>query len=150
MDKDLGVISVATPCTQRWESMRGDDQVRHCGACDKNVYSLDALTTDEVRALILRTEGNVCWRFYVRRDGTVLTKDCPVGLKRAQLRIRAAVGAAAAIFLASAAGLLREGGFWGASQSVGALSAQVEEGSRPPIPLRAAKAKPRTVMLGGM
>ena len=119
--------------------MSGDAQVRFCGKCEKNVYSLDALTVEEIRTLLLRNEGKVCWRFFVRRDGTVLTKDCPVGLQRVRMRVRASLAAAAAIFLASAAGLLREGGFWGASQSLGSLSVRAESSAVLPMPLRAAQ-----------
>jgi hypothetical protein len=150
MNPELGVISVASPCSVRWESMLGDARVRHCGKCDKNVYSLDAMTTDEVRALVLEKEGKVCWRFFVRKDGTVLTKDCPVGLKRIRLRMNASVMAAFAICLASAAGLLRDSGFWNSSQVLGSWSARISSAAPVvPVPLRAANPH-KAMQLGGM
>lgn len=149
MDKDLGVISVATPCSESWEQMKGDAQVRFCGKCEKNVYSLDALTADEVRALVVRTEGKVCWRFFVRKDGTVLTKDCPVGLRRLRQRTHAAIAASVAIVLASAAGLLRHNGFWNASQCVGSWSARLKQTVQTGPLLRSTEAR-KQVMLGGM
>jgi len=136
MDSSLGVISVASPCRQPWEGMRGDANVRFCGACEKNVYQLDNLTTEEVRALIVAREGKLCWRFYVRRDGTVLTKDCPVGIRRVRQRMFAAIATAVAVVCSSAALVLRSGGFWESSQSLGALSQRVTDRARVPVPLR--------------
>ena len=33
--------------------------------------------------MVQATQGRLCVRFYRRADGTVLTQDCPVGLRRA-------------------------------------------------------------------
>lgn len=126
-----GVVSVASACTESWEGMQGDARVRFCGRCEKNVFSLDALTTAEVRDLVLRAEGRICWRFYVRKDGTVLTKDCPVGLRRVARRSIAAAAAGLALLLAGAAGVLRQTGLWDASQVLGSWSARVQ----PPAPI---------------
>ena len=136
MDKTIGVISVASPCRQSWESMTGDANVRFCGACEKNVYQLDNLTTDEVRKLIVAKEGKLCWRFYVRRDGTVLTKDCPVGIRRVRQRMFAAIATACAMVLSSAALILRSGGFWDSSQCLGSMSQRLGESGLLPVPFR--------------
>jgi hypothetical protein len=37
-------IRVASPCSADWEQMQGDDRVRHCDACNLNVYNLAAFT----------------------------------------------------------------------------------------------------------
>lgn len=76
---------LSSPCPARWSDMRGDDRVRHCDACQKNVYNLTAMPTEEAEAL-LAEEGGRCLRLYRRADGTVLTNDCPVGLRRARAR----------------------------------------------------------------
>jgi hypothetical protein len=104
MDK-LGSWKVASPCTASWESMRGDDQVRFCGHCSKNVYNLSAMSRSDAEALLRRTEGRVCTHFYRRLDGTILTADCPVGLraKAARFRRRASVALAGMFGIASAA-----------------------------------------------
>lgn len=31
-------LKVASPCSADWNSMKGDDAVRHCGSCKKSVY----------------------------------------------------------------------------------------------------------------
>ena len=90
-------LRIATPCQADWDEMRGDDRVRFCGRCDKNVYNLSALTRGEAESLVREREGNLCVRLYQRSDGTVLTADCPVGVRRQRLRRRvwAAVSGAA-------------------------------------------------------
>jgi hypothetical protein len=89
-------LRVASPCTARWEDMKGDDKVRFCNHCQKNVYNLSTLSSTDAAALVKSKEGKLCARFYQRTDGTVLTDDCPVGLakawKRAQAMILAGVG----------------------------------------------------------
>jgi len=73
-------IRIATPCHASWDEMHGDDRVRFCGSCRKNVYTLDGMSKREIRTLFEETEGRACVRLYRREDGTVLTADCPVGL----------------------------------------------------------------------
>ncbi|WP_217917333.1 MULTISPECIES: hypothetical protein [unclassified Myxococcus] len=68
-------LTIATPCAMRWEDMKGDARVRHCGACRLSVHNLSEMTTLEVEAL-LQPGGNVCARLYRRPDGTVVTGDC--------------------------------------------------------------------------
>ncbi len=97
----LDAIDVARPCPASWSEMRGDDRVRHCGACAMNVYNVEGLTRDEALALVHRAEGGerVCVRFHRRADGTVLTRDCPVGVRTARRRALALAGRAAAVLL---------------------------------------------------
>jgi len=80
-------IKVASPCSASWEEMKGNDRQRFCGQCELNVYNLSAMTITEAESLILNTEGRLCARFYRRPDGTVITKDCPVGLKAVKKRL---------------------------------------------------------------
>src|SRR3954449_7913492 len=82
----LNDLRIASPCPASWGEMKGDDRVRFCGSCEKHVYNLSALSSDEAVDLLRKTDGKVCLRIYRRRDGTVLTADCPVGLKAAAAR----------------------------------------------------------------
>lgn len=90
-------IRVASPCTMSWDDMTGGDRVRFCAACQKNVFNIADMTRKEAMDLFRSTEGRVCARFYRRKDGTILTADCPVGVrmaaKRAKKALFAAVGA---------------------------------------------------------
>ena len=93
-------VRISSPCTEKWESMVGDDRVRHCAKCRLNVFNLKELTEPEVRALLSKAEGRVCTRVFARADGTVLTKDCPTGVALLRRRALGAVTMVAALALA--------------------------------------------------
>ena len=99
----LANVSVAAPCPADWDGMIGGDRVRFCSQCQLNVYNLSTMSKFEAESLIARTEGRLCVRFYRRRDGSILTDNCPVGLralKRRALRIKTAVASTVLGFLA--------------------------------------------------
>jgi hypothetical protein len=103
----LDRVRVASPCHADWDRMRGDERARFCSECQLHVYDISQMTRPEAEALITRTEGRICARIYRRADGTVLTKDCPVGVRALRRRIARAAGAALTALLslgASAAG----------------------------------------------
>lgn len=79
--------------------MAGDERVRHCTLCSLNVYNFAEMTAGEVRELLVRTEGRVCARLYRRADGTVITRDCPTGLRAVRQRASRAAAALVAMFL---------------------------------------------------
>jgi hypothetical protein len=87
--------------------MPGTDQVRHCSQCNKNVYNLSAMTRRQAEALLQETEGRLCARLYRRADGTILTENCPAGLRAIGRRVSrfagAAMSAVAALSSATAA-----------------------------------------------
>jgi hypothetical protein len=95
----LNDIQIASPCPAYWGSMAGDDFVRHCPECDKNVYNLSKLTAQAAADLIREKEGNLCVRLFRRKDGTVLTADCPVGLRQRTRRAFMRAGALVATIL---------------------------------------------------
>ncbi|MCA1620258.1 MAG: carboxypeptidase-like regulatory domain-containing protein [Acidobacteria bacterium] len=95
----LSRVRVASPCPASWEAMEGDERVRFCRLCDLHVYNVSELTRAEAGSLVSRTEGRLCARLYRRADGTVLTKDCPTGLRAARRRAGRAAGAAFAAVL---------------------------------------------------
>lgn len=107
----LGEVRVASPCHADWNAMTGDEQTRFCDKCSKHVYNISAMTTEQAESLIRAKEGNLCIRYYQRADGTVMTADCPVGVRKKRnrrLAFAAAFGAAAggAFYYADENGLL--------------------------------------------
>jgi hypothetical protein len=100
----LDDVSIAAPCRASWEQMVGDDHVRFCGQCEKNVYNLSSLPREEAEALLAAKEGKMCVRLYKREDGTVLTNDCSVGVKKRRRR-RAALAAVGGSLMAAAAAI---------------------------------------------
>lgn len=86
-------LRIASPCPMNWESMTGDERARFCQQCKLHVYNISEMTRGQAEALILKTEGRFCARLYRRADGTVLTKDCPVGLRAIRRRVSRVAGA---------------------------------------------------------
>ncbi len=98
----LDKIKIASPCGADWNEMRGGNRRRYCTMCKLNVYNLSGMTQTEAESFLINSEGRVCLRVFRRTDGTVITKDCPVGwqiFKRETSRLaKAFVSICAGIF----------------------------------------------------
>jgi len=83
--------------------MEGDDRVRFCCACSKNVYDLSAMSEDEAEAFLALhlDDQDACVRLYRRPDGRILTSDCPRGAGTRHAR-RVAFGVTTAVCAAGA------------------------------------------------
>ncbi len=96
----LDVIEVAEPCREDWDAMRGDERVRFCGLCHRDVYNLAGMSRDEAERLVTESEDRVCVRFVRRADGTVTTSDCApdrlAAMRRGARRSLTLAGAAVA------------------------------------------------------
>ena len=84
--------------------MRGDDRVRFCGQCKLHVYNLSEMPEAEAQQLVREREGRMCVRLFRRQDGTVLTRDCPVGIRALRQRLVRSVVALAGLVLAMIGG----------------------------------------------
>ena len=69
-------ITIENPCTESWEDMSGNERIRHCAQCDRNVFNIASLDAQEAVDLIRQTEGSICARVFRRPDGTVVTGSC--------------------------------------------------------------------------
>jgi hypothetical protein len=99
----LDQVTIVTPCRESWDAMTGDDRVRFCARCSKNVHDLSAMTRDEAETF-LETHldaDDACVRLYRRPDGRVLTSECVQGARNRHAR-RVAVGVAAGLCAAFA------------------------------------------------
>src|SRR5262245_26227769 len=100
--KSLDRLYVSSPCNADWETMPGDERVRFCSQCHLNVYNISALTRKQAEKLIAETEGRLCAKLYRRADGTIITRDCPIGIRAIKRRVsyvaNAALGAIIGIF----------------------------------------------------
>jgi hypothetical protein len=101
MGELLNNLRVASPCSADWNQMCGDDRIRHCSQCNLNVYNLSAMSTREAEVLVSQREGRMCVRFYRRKDGTILTQNCPVGWKIALRRVSRRAGIALSAVMAT-------------------------------------------------
>jgi len=106
MNRNLDDLRVASPCPADWEQMKGDDRVRFCDLCQLHVYNFAQLSRKEANALVAGIEGRLCARLYRRTDGTVITRDCPVGLRAVRRQAARVAGAVFATLLSLAANVL--------------------------------------------
>ena len=111
----LDKVRVAAPCNADWNAMIGDYRTRFCGHCNLHVYNLSSMTKAEAESLIARSEGKLCVRFYRRADGSILTENCPVGLRAIRRRVSSVSKAIATAVLSFFTGL-------GVYQGLSALS----------------------------
>jgi hypothetical protein len=95
-EKSLDRLYVSSPCNADWETMPGNEQVRFCRQCSLNVYNISALTRKQAEKLIAETEGRLCAKLYRREDGTIITRDCPVGIRAIKRRVSNVANAALA------------------------------------------------------
>lgn len=97
-DALLQQLYIAAPCDVPWDSMTGDERKRFCGQCKLNVYNVEKLAPSEVVSLIQENKGKVCMQLYRRQDGTILTENCPVGLRKLRDKARRLTKVAATVF----------------------------------------------------
>jgi len=64
------------------------------------------MNREEAERLVRDREGRTCVQLYRRHDGTVLTKDCPVGVTALRQRFFRAVAAIAGLLVALVGGTL--------------------------------------------
>lgn len=71
----LDSIKSPAPCSKDWDEMIGDELVRFCTGCEKNVYNLSAMTRREARKFVAKNSGKVCVRYVRLTNGKVQTAD---------------------------------------------------------------------------
>jgi len=103
----LDSLRIASPCSEQWDRMTGSDRVRNCASCKLDVYNLSAMTRADAEALLQSRTGRVCARYYRRGDGTILTADCPVGVRRRRRQVIAIAALGGAASVAALAGVAR-------------------------------------------
>lgn len=105
-DNRFDQIRIASPCQISWQRMSGDERVRSCDLCNLQVYNIASLTRREAEQLINYAEGRVCARIFRRADGTIITRDCPVGLRAVRRRVARTAGAVFAAITSLAVSVL--------------------------------------------
>jgi hypothetical protein len=131
----LDLIQVASPCPASWDAMQGDERVRHCDQCRLNVYNLSEMTRTEAERLLAEREGRTCVRFFRRHDGTVLTRDCPVGLRAMRQRLMRGVAAVVGLVIATIGGTVFGGAIqrWSGWRPTSHVFSEWIEPTPPPV-----------------
>lgn len=88
-DDDLHARSCfAAPCPGACDAGKDDKRVGICGRCGLFVYDLTGLNGQQAGNLALAIEAIATPRFFQRRDGKFLTRNCPIGLEALRDRLR--------------------------------------------------------------
>ena len=61
--KLIDAIEVKSPCSESWDEMQGNNQVRFCSHCSKSVNNLSEMTRREAVRLVRASGGNLCIRY---------------------------------------------------------------------------------------
>jgi hypothetical protein len=89
-------IRIASPCSADWNRMTGDECVRYCAECKLDVYNFLEMSDADIESIVSHHNGRLCARFYQRSDGTMLIRNCPVGLRAVVRRVSGFASAALA------------------------------------------------------
>jgi hypothetical protein len=87
--------------------MAGDERVRYCPECRLNVYNFSEMSDANIESILARRDGRLCARLYQRSDGTMLTRNCPVGFHAVVRRVATFAGAALVAVLSVGPALAR-------------------------------------------
>jgi hypothetical protein len=90
----LDRITVHSPCSNDWNSMTGNDQVRFCEHCSFQVHNLSEMTSIDAMRLIARSRGRLCVRYHRDPNGEIVARKASMVLHRIGRRAsRIAAGA---------------------------------------------------------
>ena len=56
-------INIKEPCSESWDEMSGNDEVRFCSHCSLNVTDLSAMTRQKALKIVKKAEGGICVRY---------------------------------------------------------------------------------------
>lgn len=59
----LKEIEVKNPCSQDWDEMTGNDEVRFCSHCNLSVNNLSAMTRKKALKIVRESQGGICVRY---------------------------------------------------------------------------------------
>lgn len=103
----LPMLKIASPCHMSWDDLTpvaGEANRRSCEECGLHVHNFGAMTPDEIERVMTSSNGRVCASAYVRTDGTVILRDCPVGLRAVRQKVLRGVARVAAVVAFAATG----------------------------------------------
>jgi Carboxypeptidase regulatory-like domain/Ankyrin repeats (3 copies) len=56
-------FEITSPCTEDWDSMVGNDQIRFCTHCQRSVHDFSRMSRKEIRRLVAKSNGRFCVRY---------------------------------------------------------------------------------------
>src|SRR5215510_10450627 len=97
-------VRVKRTCGSSWELMTGDDRVRFCEECRRNVYNISSMTTSEAETLLSHNVGRICIRFERGADDRIVTAPEPVALPIRRFPAHKLASAVTAVLLSASVG----------------------------------------------
>jgi len=90
LQNEVNKIVIRNPCAANWDDMHGDQTVRFCRQCKKNVHNLSAMNPEQLAfTLELRERQPTCVFMARANDGSVVIDNCPKFLRKQRDKIRA-------------------------------------------------------------
>ena len=83
---------VAAPCAGTCDGIESGRRVGLCRQCGLFVYDLEGVSATAAGDLTLAMEAVPTPRFFRRKDGKYLTRNCPVGLEQLRQRLKRTAG----------------------------------------------------------
>lgn len=71
----LDQVSIQQQCPMSWDNMVGDDRVRFCGECQRQVWNFFEMTDLEIAEVMRANPERLCAQITKTREGTLVTKD---------------------------------------------------------------------------
>ncbi len=84
----LDRLYTAAPCNVPWDDMTGTERVRDCSQCSRQVFNISDMTKADAEAFLKGNGDSQCLAYYRRKDGTIMTDDCPIGLRKIRNTLR--------------------------------------------------------------
>lgn len=69
----LDRIDVKTPCNESWDEMAGNNEVRFCSHCAKDVHDLSAMKRTDAEKLVQKSNSKLCVRYVKSPDVKLIT-----------------------------------------------------------------------------
>jgi hypothetical protein len=57
-------IEIKNPCSEHWDEMVGNEQIRFCSHCAKDVNNISEMTRKQAMRLVQKYNGRLCVRYY--------------------------------------------------------------------------------------
>jgi hypothetical protein len=71
----LDRVYLKKPCSTEWNLMEGNDQIRFCSECNKQVHHLSTMTRKQAEDLLAKAGGELCAKIDRDDRGKIITAD---------------------------------------------------------------------------
>lgn len=108
----LDRLAVASPCSEEWEGMAGDERRRFCGRCRRDVLDFSRLTEREIQSHLEASGGRLCARVTRKGGRFVHLPPAPPSLlspRSAERRVSPLAATVVTALLAAGLGAARAG-----------------------------------------